>query len=400
MCNEKVPETEILERMKTLQGEMEKKNLPEILITQMMDLYYFTGSMFNGLLYVSQEKEPLLLVKKSLTRTQEESSLGKILPFKSLKALPQILKEQGYQAPKTLGLTMDNLPANTYRAIQDLFPETHLMDISFLIRKIRMIKSNYELGLHKKAGVISEKGFLALFNMIKEGREELEVAIELETFLRQEGHQGLIRARSPYLELFYGQICSGKNSASFSYFDGPVVGKGLNPAIPHGSGRKKIVPHEPIVADYCSQLEGYLIDETRVFFIGELPSHLARAYSLALDLQALVLEKATPGTSTRHLYEEVLKRVRDEDLEENFMGYGQERSRFIAHGVGLELDEFPVITSGLDFPLQEGMVLALEPKFVFPLEGAVGIESTYYMGKEKLERFTQTPDDPSFFNLG
>lgn len=378
---------------------MAETRLSGILITQMMDLYYFTGSMLNGFLYIPPEGEPLLLVKKSLTRAQEDSPLKNIVGLKSIKQLPEILSQYGHRTPSLLGLTLDVLPAATFLFLQKVFPGVIMEDVTFLVRQVRMIKSAYERDLLFQAAHLLDKGFLALQEMQLEGQEEISVALQLENALRLAGHHGFIRARSPNLELFFGQLSSGRNSASSSFFDGPVAGQGISSAVPHGASRKKIKAGEPVVVDYCAQKNGYIIDQTRVLVVGRLPERLKRAHELAHTLLDDLVGRATMGVSTRSLYQRTIEEVEKEGLMQHFMGYGGERSRFIGHGVGLELDEFPIITDAFDFSLQEGMVFALEPKFLFPGEGAVGIENTYYMEKTGLKRLTKTPDDPAYFQM-
>lgn len=399
MHYQRVPEEEIKTRCQSLMEGLKGAGLNGVFITHPVDLYYFTGSIMNGLLFICREEEPLLLVKKSLVRTQQDSPLKNILPLKSMKQLPEILSPYGLVPSCRLGLTLDVLPAATFLILQNLFPRVFWEDAAPLIRQQRMIKSPYELKLHFQGARLLDTLFCALKEKVVEGREEIAVAVELESLLRREGHHGFIRARSPNLELFMGQLTSGEEAASFSFFDGPVVGQGMSSAVPHGASRKKIRPQEPVVVDYCAQQYGYIVDQTRVLVVGRLPKKLRDANQLALDLLHDFVAHATPGTSTRSLYRRVLKQVQKAGLQEHFMGFGEERSRFLGHGVGLELDEFPIITDALDFTLQEGMVLAVEPKFLFPGEGAVGIENTYYMGGTGLKRFTQTPDDPAYFQI-
>lgn len=395
---ETVPPEEIERRCHKLQETIHKKGLWGVLLNHPMDLYYFTGSLFNGLAYLPAKGDPLLLVKKSRRRTEEESPLTAIL-LKSLKALPELLEDLFKTPSPSIGMTLDVLQASTFVHLQRLFPKLSIEDVSLPVREVRMIKSNYELKLLKRAGAIVEKAFKGLRERIKVGVEERELSIYLENRLRREGHHGFIRTRSPYLELHYGQVVSGENGGYSSFFDGPVAGRGVHSAIPHGSGHKRIEAQEPILMDYCGQYGGYIVDETRVFVLGDLPASLKEANQLAVELLEMVESEASLGSSTKDLYEQVLDRVKERGLEDHFMGYRKERSRFIGHGVGLELDEFPVITGVMDFTLQEGMVFALEPKFVFPEEGAVGIESTYYMGREGLIPLTSTPKDPSFFRM-
>ncbi len=72
----------------------------------------------------------------------------------------------------------------------------------------------------------------------------------------------------------------------------------------------------------------------------------------------------------------------DEISLPNFMGYGNRRVRFLGHGIGLHVDELPVLAKGFDEPLQEGMVFAVEPKAGVEGVGMVGTENTFIVTPE------------------
>jgi Xaa-Pro aminopeptidase len=80
-------------------------------------------------------------------------------------------------------------------------------------------------------------------------------------------------------------------------------------------------------------------------------------------------------------------------MGDHFMGHGHDRVRFVGHGVGLELDELPILAARQTLPLEEGMVIALEPKATFPGRGVVGIENTHVVTGAGLERLTALGDE-------
>ena len=75
------------------------------------------------------------------------------------------------------------------------------------------------------------------------------------------------------------------------------------------------------------------------------------------------------------------------------MGPRGHKTSFIGHGIGLELNEPPFIADGHDYPLEEGMTFALEPKMVFVGEGAVGTENTYLVTARGVRKLTPAPED-------
>ncbi len=388
-----VPASEVDRRCHLLQKTLQELELGGALIRHRPDLFYYTGTMQDGYLYLPAAGRPLLMVRKSLQRAREEASIKAISRINSPRQLPELLAEYQLPVPEKIGLALDVMPASLYIYLQQILAEsTEIVDLSSELRSLRMVKSPWEVERIQAAADILARGFKSLDRVLESGISEMEAAAQLEYILRKEGHHGFIRSRSSNLELFVGQTLSGPNSTLASFFDGPLAGRGPSAALPYGAGKRLLKEGEPILLDYCGQYQGYIADQSRTYALGSLPDDMEAAFQLALHLQELFLEEAEPGGSTSELYARVLEEVRREGMEEYFMGSGQDRARFIGHGVGLELDEYPVITAGLDFKLQEGMVFALEPKFVFPDRGAVGIENTFLVQKTGIKRLTLTPD--------
>jgi Xaa-Pro dipeptidase len=222
---------------------------------------------------------------------------------------------------------------------------------------------------------------------------EVELAGRLEAFARARGHQGAVRVRGFNQELFFGHIMAGSGAAAPSFFDGPTGGNGLNPSYPQGAGMNRIQREQTLLIDYVTVLNGYMVDQTRVFSLGSLPPVLSKAFETALQIKQKLISMGKPGTAGEDLFQAAADMAREAGLDEHFMGYG-DKVRFIGHGVGIELDELPVIAGNVDVILQEGMVFALEPKFVFPGLGVAGIEDTYLVGPDGLVQITRFEDRP------
>lgn len=387
------PKSELDNRISRLQGFMRERQVGGALIIQQADLFYFTGTAQSAHLYVPVEGEPLLLVKKSLARAREESALVRILPLGSLKQLPEQLAGEGYKIPGVLGLELDVLPANNFLFYQEIFGTAQIVDISSLIRQVRQIKSAYEIDLLKASARQVDAVFREIPGLIREGMAEVELAAEVECAFRKSGNSGLTRTRAFNQYLFMGVLLAGASCAVPSYFDGPTGGRGLTPAYPAGAGHGKVYRGQPVLIDYAGIWEGYITDQTRIFSLGPLPQKLVDAHSLALEIQEAAVSRCKPGANGSDLYALGLKMAENAGLAEHFMGYGPDRARFLGHGVGIELDELPVLASGLNVELEPGMVFALEPKFVFPGEGSVGIENTYVITENGVERITMGSDE-------
>jgi Xaa-Pro dipeptidase len=75
------------------------------------------------------------------------------------------------------------------------------------------------------------------------------------------------------------------------------------------------------------------------------------------------------------------------------MGFGPDRMRFVGHAIGLELNEAPALARGVQTPLVDGAVIAVEPKLLYPGLGAVGIENSYVVRAGGPEQLTLAGDD-------
>lgn len=387
------PKSELANRISRLQAMLTEKGIEGALIIQSVDLFYFTGTAQNAHLYVPADGRPVLMVRKSLARAREESALDVIVPLTSLKKIPEILTEAGLRAPQVIGLELDVVPAGNYLFYGQIFSGAGFVDVSGLIRQVRQVKSSYELELLRNSGRMMNEVYLKIPSMIKEGMAEIELAAAIEGLARSRGHMGYINMRSFNQAPFFGHLMSGWTAAVPSAFDGATGGPGLTPAHPQSGGWKRISRGEPIIIDYVGLWDAYITDQTRIFSIGPLPDRLANAFETALSIQAAVVEQLRSGANGSDLYELAFNMAEKAGLAENFMGFGRDQAKFIGHGVGLELDELPVLAKGLDTPLGQGMVFAIEPKFVFPGEGVVGIENTFALTENGVEKLTITPDD-------
>jgi Xaa-Pro aminopeptidase len=387
------PKSELDQRINDLQNQLMQENIDAALILQRTDLFYFSGTVQQANLFIPAEGEPMLLVVKSSERAMAESSIARIVPLTSPKKIPGILKQNGYELPDTLGLELDVLPANLYFYYRSIFEKSNILDISSLIRTTRSVKSPYEIDIMRQAARLSDRVAGSVPNILREGMTELELAGRIEAEARKLGHQGIVRMRLWGNEMFYGHLMSGPEAAVPSFLSSPTGGAGASPAVAQGPSSKPVRRHEPVLLDYVFAYNGYLSDHTRVFSLGALPQELVEAHAAMLDIQRMVKKKAVPGVKSGIIYELALERAEASGYGDYFMGADRQRIRFVGHGIGLELDEYPFLAAGQDFELAKGMILAIEPKLVFPGKGVVGIENTHLVTEKGLEQFGAFPDE-------
>lgn len=388
------PSTELEYRCKRLQDLMAGQGLDAVLIVQNADLFYFTGTTQSGCLYVPAQGQPIYMARKEFSRARMESGLKEIVPFGSMRDIPGILSQYGYPEPKRIGMELDVLPVNFFERYKKVYPNAEYLDATPLIRQVRMIKSHYEIHLMKDAADQVHRVWQRAGEIIRVGATDLEIAAELEYTARKDGHQGLVRMRGFNSELFYAQIFSGADSAVPSYSDTPLGGLGLNTSFGQGAGLKRIEANEPILVDFGGCSDGYLVDQTRVFAIGGISDRLRKGYDDMLTVQRRMTELAVPGAIWGEVYDQCLTLAVDMGYADSFMGTKGSQVSFIGHGLGVELDEYPFIARGFnDRVLEVGMVFAFEPKLVFPGEGAVGVENTFYLSHDGLKQLTYSSDE-------
>jgi Xaa-Pro aminopeptidase len=388
-----LPKSEAAARLAGLQHWMQTASVDAVFVFQNVDLYYFAGTVQSGLLYLPAAGEPIYLVQKSLKRAQIESTWDRILPFPGFKKLPGWLTDAGSNGLRRVGIETDVLPTSYYLKLSEVFPRIEFIDASDAIRRIRMVKSAYEVGQIRQAARMLRLGFERLPEWIRPGVSELAVMAQLEGFLRSQGHQGLIRMRGFNSQMGYGTLSGGASAAYPTSIPGPVGFTGLYPAVPIGGGEHILAPGETLIADIVAGYGGYIADETRTYALGRLQPDLADAHRFTVSLIKEIEAMLQPGSLSSQIYLNILERVKESPYAAGFMGLGDSQVRFVGHGVGLELDELPVLAAGFDIPLEPGMTIAVEPKIFFPDRGGVGIENTYLITESGCENLTVYPEE-------
>ena len=316
------PLAEITARVSALQKGLAGVGISLALIRQAADLYYYSGTLADGWLAVSPSLAPLLLVRRPQYRLLEAEPPWPLGFYQDLKEIPGLLAAAGFPDQGPLGLELDVMPVGFFSRLQKLFPQRQMQDISPLIRGQRMIKSPYEIGQLRRAAEILDQVLKEAPRFLIPGVSEMEVAAALEYRLRLLGHQGLVRVRTWNLELFYGHILSGVSGVQAAYTDTPSGGPGFTPAFPQGAGTKKLAAGEPISIDLFGCVNGYVVDETRMYALESMAERAWEAFRLVQDLYRLFEELARPGVPPGDIYQRLWQEVKDRGWEEYFMGRG------------------------------------------------------------------------------
>jgi Xaa-Pro aminopeptidase len=376
-----VPREELERRWKRVRQFMECDSL---LVIQNVDQYYLSGTLQTGALWFPRDGEPLLAVRKSYERARVESAVKNIVPLKSYSELPALIPNPG----ETVGFETDVLPIATYQQLAKYFQKSKIVDGSIPIRNARAVKTPYEIECIRQAAHQLDKMFLDIPSQLREGLPEFELAARIEYVLRMAGHQGVTRVRRFNMEMHYGAVSFGETAAYPHAFDGPVGVRGLYAAAPAMGSRKVLKRGEPVMIDICGGYAGYIADGSRTYSLGSVSQQMRDTHQFILELNGWIEEQLRPGNVPSAIYSNILDRVAKTSFSAHFMGAGENQVRFVAHGVGLELDELPVIAPKFDSPLEPGVVLAVEPKVFYPGLGGVGTENTYVITEKTCERLT------------
>lgn len=373
----KVPFTELTTRLFRFRGQMDK-DCPDwemVIIFGKVNQYYFTGTMQEGMLLIPRNNEAVYWVRKSYDRAITESHFPTIKPMASFKDAAA----ETANIPQTVYLETELLPLALYQRLQKHFPFSAFKPADLQIGKVRAVKSPYELSLMELSGKIHQQVLeVRVPQLLKEGISEVEFAAALNSALLEEGHQGIVRFSMFDTEVILGHIAFGESSIYPTCFNGPGGNYGMCPAVPVlGSRNRKLSEGDLVFIDIGCGVNGYHTDKTLTYvFKGELPQKAIDIHQRCLNIQERIAAQLKPGAIPSEIYNNIMGNL-DADFLQNFMGFGKHQVKFLGHGIGLTIDEIPVIANGFDDPLEEGVVFAVEPKKGIEGIGMVGIENTF-----------------------
>jgi Xaa-Pro aminopeptidase len=336
--------------------------------------------MQDGLVIVPRDREATYWVRRSLQRARDESEFGDIRPMGSFRDAAAALS----QSPETVHLESERVPLAAWQRINKHFQFKQSASADLSLSASRAVKSAYELERMEEAGRIHQRVLEERVpDLLQEGISEAEFGARLYPVLVEEGHHGIARFGMFETEILLGHICFGESSIYPTSFDGPGGNYGMSPAVPLlGSRQRTLKPGDLVFVDIGCGVDGYHTDKTLTYvFKGELPSEAVAAHQRCVAIQDATAALLKPGAVPEEIYETITHDL-DANFLDNFMGFGDRQARFLGHGIGLHIDEWPVIAKGFDEPLQENMVLAIEPKKGIAGIGMVGTENTFVVTPE------------------
>ena len=345
------------------------------MIFSKINLLYFTGTMSEGMLVIERGKSSTYWARRSYERALEESEFDDIKPMGSYRDAAQSYTN----LPKDVYLETEFVPLAMFIRIQKYFPFLSFKGLDLQISITRSVKSDWELQFMKKAGHIHQRVLEELVpDILREGMSEVDLAAELYGLMVKEGHQGIARFSMFDTEIVVGQLGFGESTLIPTNFDGPAGNRGLNAAVPSfGNRNRKLKRGDLVFVDIGVGFNGYHTDKTMTYMFGEpLPDEVIEIHHQCVAIQNKIADLLKPGIPAGSIYDSIFDDL-SEDFKTNFMGYENRQVKFLGHGIGLTVDEFPVLAKGFDIILQENMVFAVEPKKGIKGIGMVGIENTF-----------------------
>lgn len=381
-------QNELKLRRDKIRALMAQRGIDAALITCNVNLIYTYGRVVSGYLYLPLQAPAQLFVKRPNNLAGEY-----VRPIRKPEQLPDLLKECGLALPARLMLEGDELSYNEYGRLAACFPEAEVLPCGTeLIRRARSVKTEMEVELFRRSGATHARAYAQIPSVYKPGMTDRQLSIEIERLMRLEGCLGIFRVFGRSMEIFMGSVLTGNNAAAPSPYDFALGGEGLDDSLPGGANGTLLQAGQSVMVDLGGNFYGYMCDMSRVYSIGRLPQKAYDAHQACLEAQAEVTALAKPGVTGEALYQKAVEVVEKAGFADYFMGIGQ-KAKFVGHGIGLEINESPVLAPRMKQELEPGMVFALEPKIVLPEIGPVGIENSWAVTSDGVEKLTQAPEE-------
>ena len=370
-------------RRDKIRALMVQQGIDAALITCNVNLIYTYGRVVSGYLYLPLNAPARLFIKRPNDIEGEH-----IHPIRKPEQITELLKECGLPLPAKLMLEGDELSFTEYNRLAACFPETEVVPCgTALIRQARSVKTPIEIEMFRRSGAAHTKAYEQIPSVYQPGMTDRQLSIEIERLMRLEGCLGIFRVFGQSMEIFMGSLLAGDNAAVPSPYDFALGGKGLDPSLPGGVSGTLLQAGQCFMVDMGGNFYGYMGDMSRVFSIGRLPEHAYTEHQTCIEIQEEITAMAKPGTVCEDMYNKAIEIVTKAGFADYFMGVDQ-KAKFIGHGIGLEINEMPVLAPRMKQELEPGMVFALEPKIVLPCIGPVGIENSWAVTTDGLEKLT------------
>lgn len=372
---------ELGRRVTIIRRAMEAQGLPALLLSSNVSLYYLTGRVLAGWAHVPASGAVRFFVRRPAIYKGDN-----VVTVRKMEDLA------AYVADSELGVEMDALVYSEIARLGRALPNAHLLNGSPVMRDARSTKTDEQIGRMRASGAQHVRQYSKIPGLFEPGMTDLDLQYEIEHSGRVMGNLGQFRVGGTAMEIFAGSVLVGDNADAPSPYDFAMGGAGADPSLPVGASGEEIRRGQAVMVDMGGDFNGYMTDMSRVYSFGHVPELAQRAHQCSIDIHREITTMMKPGAKCSELYDRALEMVRERGLGKYFMGH-RYQAGFVGHGVGIEINEAPVLSPRSRDVLRQGNTVALEPKFVIPHVGAVGVENTYaLLTSGKLENLTPAPE--------
>lgn len=374
-------------RVLKVREAMQREGIDALLIASTVNLLYITGGVCRGYYYLPLDADPIFFVVPPLS-----ADVPEMVEVRKPEQIPAVLAERGYDIPKTLGIEMGDLIYSDAERLRRVFPASEMRDATRVMRAARLIKTALEVSLMEEDGVKQSSVYAKVGKCFRPGMTDTELQIEIERLLRLEGCLGYPRVAGARMEINLGSLLAGENADEPSPYDFSMGGRGIDPSLPVGACGVTLRPGMAVMVDMNGGFNSHQSDMTRCWCVEYIDERAQRAHDCSREILRDLEEFGRPGAEIGEMYRRAVRIADSHGLKDYFMGH-RHKVAFIGHGVGIELNEGPVVMDRNKARLEEGMTIALEPKFVIPGIGALGIENTYVVADSGLRNLTKLSEE-------
>ncbi len=370
---------DVQSRITRIASALAAAGIESMLIADNVGLYYVSGRVYAGYALITADGAVRYFVRRPL-------GLAGVDYIRKPEQIVDVLGE----CPATIAMQWDSLSVADYNRLSRAFAGATIVDGTGIMRSIRAVKSPSEIALLRQCGIKHVQAYSQIPQVYRPGMTDVALQIEIERLLRREGCLGLFRVHGESMELFMGNILVGANADNPTPYDFAMGGAGQDLSLPVGANGSVIVEGNAVMVDACGNFNGYMTDMTRSYRVGDVGYRAFQGHQLSIDINHRLASEGKAGVEAKRLYEIALEMATQSGLGDYYMGHRQ-KAGFVGHGVGIEVNEAPVLAPRSRDILEAGNVIAVEPKFVIPGVGAVGVENTYVVGVDSMECITNAP---------
>ncbi len=345
-------------KIRFLKEQLKSLNLEGMIISNPINISYLIGidKSSEGTLLITKKEVIYITDSRYIEAVNNVITIDDEIIVTDVRNISKEEYENFFMFCENVGFEEDYVTYSEYKRIMHTYKVNNLVETEKLIEKQRVIKTEEEIELTRKACELTDDCFKHLLKFIKKGLTEKQIALEIEKYFKE----------------------NGADDISFE----PIVASGKNSSMPHAVPTdKKIESGDIITIDFGCIYKGYCSDMTRTIFVDYVKEEYKKVYDLVLKNQELTLKEYAEGKNSKVITQMV---VNDFKINRFDLVHG------LGHGTGLEIHELPFVNNRREHILKQNMIVTDEPGIYIPGQFGVRIEDTVLVGKSAGEPLTKS----------